>query len=248
MRKFNNTLSFAKLLVLGVCLITINQSQADTVTLTETQKDAVKCGPVTKDPDTGETLQDCFQNTTGIYSATIKLTEATFVNNQSLFTDIDANSPLGISIGEFNFTGSLSEANKKKLTATTAEGTWLDQHEVCSKFDANDECVTSKSVTDGAVKISRIKNKGATITLSGMSDNDSNGQKIYTSLCQDNGTGTTYQDAVLSLGGVDISSSIQISCVVKSTTVDENGDKGGPYDLNNITIKAKLAPTTCNSN
>ncbi|MCX7099335.1 MAG: hypothetical protein NTV43_15675 [Methylococcales bacterium] len=234
-------------LALGACLATFNVAYAaDTVALTETQKDEIKCGPVQKDPDTGETYQECYQNTTGAYSATIKLTESTFTNNESLFTDIDADSLIGITIGEFSFADALSAASKKKLTASTVEGTWLQTHEVCTKYDADEECVKTKLVTDTTFKISRVKNKGATITVTGKSDNDGNGQKMYTSLCLDNGPGTTTDNAVLSVAGVDINVGLQISCTLKETVADEDGAKGGPYDLTNMTIKAKLAPTACN--
>lgn len=227
--------------LLGICLSVGAVSHADTVTLAESQKDEVKCGPVIKDPDTGESYQDCYQNTTGAYSATIKLSEATFANNQSLFTDIDADTSFGLTIGEFSFQDTLSAANIKKLTKNTAEGTWKQSHEVC----LDEDCEKSKQVVDGTVKFIRTKNKGAIITLSGKSDNDLNGQKIFSSLCSENGTGVTYEDAVFTIGGTDINASLQITCTVRSSTADEDGNKGGPYDLTNMTIKAKLAPNTC---
>jgi hypothetical protein len=246
MRKYSVAKSFSspalQALLLAAALITAHTAQADTLTLSESQKDEVKCGPVIKDPDTGERTQDCHQNTTGSYSVTLKLSEATFINNELLFADINIDSLLNIIMGEFSFSDYFSGADINKLNATVVEGKWLQSHEVCTQYNVDDECVTNKTATDGIVKISRVKNKGATITLSGKSDGGDNGQKLYASLCEQNGSGIVPEDAIIRLNDTSISVPIQITCKVKTTGADPNGIKGGPYDLTNMTIKAKLAP------
>lgn len=235
-------------LVLGVCLITANQAQADSVTLSESQKDVVKCGPVIKDPDTGEKFQECFQNTTGSYSVTAKLSASTFEENGIFLQDLTEETPLGITIGTFDFSGSLSTADegKHQLTATKLQGTWTEHHEGCAKYNADSECTKPKQVTDGTVKISATL-KGATITLTGKSDNEGNGRQIYGNLCASNGSGyskTTDEDASISIGETSISGPITITCNVKTITKDPDGLKGGPFELTNMTIKAKLAPAS----
>jgi hypothetical protein len=237
----NKFIFVTKVTALFAILSLTSTAQADSVALTESQKDVVKCGPVTRDPDTGEKSQVCDQVTSGSYAVTAKLSATTFEDNGVYLADITPDTQFGISIGTFTFSGSLSTANKNKLTQTGLQGSWIDQHEGCSKYDADDVCIKPKQVTDGTVKISASL-KGATIILSGKSDNDSNGQKIYASLCESNGTGTTTESASVTIGSITIPWPINITCKVKPSTKDPDGLKGGPFELTNMTIKAKLSP------
>lgn len=220
-------------------LAIVDTAHADSVVLTESQKDEVKCGPVKKDL-VGVRFQDCYQNTTGSYSVTARLSTATFEDNGVSLIDINKDTQFGISIGAFTFSGSLNTANTSKFNQFGLQGTWTEGHEVCAKYNPNGDCTKLKKVTDGTIKISGGF-YGAIITLSGKSDNDGNGQKIFTNLCDANGTGKLTEQASISVGDTIITSPIQVSCIVKQTTKYSDGSKGGPYQLTNMTIKAKLA-------
>lgn len=230
----------AQALLLGACCLTTHLAYAaDTVDFSESQKDELKCVQA-NDPDT------CYQNTTGSYNVTFKVSEATLANNQLLFSDLNVDSQFSLDLGEFSFADYFSGATTKTINNTTVAGTWKpDQHDVCTKYDSNDECTTYKTVIDTTVKITRSKNKGATITLVGQSDIDNNGQKIFTSYCQDHGSGVLYEDAIIRLNDTEFAVPMQITCTVKNATVDPNGDKGGPYDVVNMTIKGKYGPNLC---
>ncbi|MEQ1619847.1 MAG: hypothetical protein ABL919_00480 [Methylococcales bacterium] len=227
------------MLLLATSLLTVNYAQADTLTLTESQKDGIKCIK-SKDPDTRETYYECYQNPTGSYSATAKLSAETFEDKGISLDSLDENTELGIEIGLFAFSGSISTAdpNKGKRTPTSLQGTWSERHEDCLKYNADDECTKPKFTTDGTVKIT-ANAKGATISIAGKWDSDGNGQQVFTSACEANGTGSTTEDASIIIGDKTISWPIDISCTVKpSIKSDKNGDS---YDLTNMSIKAKLA-------
>lgn len=124
-----------KALLLGACLVTFNYAQADTLTLTESQKDGIKC-TVEKDTGTGINNILCIQNPTGSYSATAKLSAATFVDKGIAFDQLIKETGLAIAIGLFEFSGSISSADthKGKLTPTSLQGTWSERHKDCLKL------------------------------------------------------------------------------------------------------------------
>jgi len=219
MRKLLTHLPSYAALLLGVSLSMFNYAQADTLTLTESQKDAVKCLS-SKDPDTHQTVYECYQNPKGSYSATAKLSAATFAENGISLDQLDENTELGIEIGLFAFSGSISTAKKNtgKVTATSLKGTWTE---------------------DGTVRIT-ANSKGATISISGKWDSEGNGQQIYTSACEANGTGPTTEEASITIGDKIITWPVDITCTVKTSS--KKAKDGDSYELTNMNIKAKLAP------
>ncbi len=218
MRKLLTHLPSYAALLLGVSLSMFNYAQADTLTLKESQKDGIKC-TVEKDPD-GIKSTVCYQNPKGSYSATAKLSAATFAENGISLDQLDENTELGIEIGLFAFSGSISTAKKNtgKVTATSLKGTWTE---------------------DGTVKITANSN-GATISISGKWDSEGNGQQIYTSACEANGTGPTTEEASITIGDKIITWPIDITCTVKTSS--KKAKDGDSYELTNMNIKAKLAP------
>jgi len=241
MRKLLTHLPSYAALLLGVSLSMFNYAQADTLTLTESQIDGIKC-TVEKDPD-GIKSTVCYQNPKGSYSATAKLSAATFEEKGITIDQITEDTELGITIGVFEFSGTLSspDITKYKHTNTSMEGTWIDR--LCTKYNANDECIKSSYVTYGTVKITASSTKGATISIAGKWDAEGNGQQILTTACEANGAGVskaTEEIATITVGNKTISWPIDVTCNVKtSSKTDKNGDS---YDLTNMNIKAKLAP------
>jgi hypothetical protein len=244
MKSTNNFGLVATLIFVTGLALNNTANAADSVALTESQKDEVKCGPITKDPDTGDKYQDCFQNTTSNYSVTIKLAKVTMVSSGLLLTDLTKDSIVTLNIGRFSFTSSIGEA-KSKLSNKAVQATWVYTHDICSKYNVDEECTKIKAITDGTYKLA-IAPKSLTFTLSGKYDNDGNGQKVFTENCLGNGGGvsTATEDASLTLDQVNITLPVQYTCKVKQTTKDPDGQKGGPFNLSNITIKGKLGTNT----
>lgn len=217
-------------------------AHADTVSLSETQKDEVKCVTTKED---GETFKDCWQVTTGSYTATAKLSEDTFDEYDIHLADIDEETPLGITIGAYDFSGTLSTADSSQLSLTKLSGIWTQSHEVCSKYDQQaEECIKYKPVVHETVKVNATAHGGTTITISGKLDAEGNGLQIYAQTCLANEGETFSEEASISIGDTVISNPLQITCKIKTSTKDPEGTNGGPFELNNMTIKAKKAAKT----
>jgi probable HAF family extracellular repeat protein len=227
-----------------------NKANGDSVKLSESQKDEVKCGPITKEPMSQSKSQACGQNTTVTYTMTTKLTAATVAANGISIADLNADTQINIAIDTFAFSGSLATAdlNKSKLSPAVLPGTWTQQHPVCLKPIPDAGCAKSKQVTDGTVKISTDSKKGLTLILSGKKsvvEGNVMGQQIYADLCKANASSKSplIEKATISIGEKTIPMPLKITCSVKKTTKKPVYSTTGPFELINMAIKAELALT-----
>ncbi|MEQ1530704.1 MAG: hypothetical protein ABL925_15415, partial [Methylococcales bacterium] len=240
MRKQNHRVCFliSMVLLLGAIAMPFALVQADTVKITESQKDTLKC----------DKAKNCYQVTTGNYAVTVKLSKAT-VNSLlgSLLqgsADEIKKTPIQVTLGVFSFAESLSTAAKgqAKITKDSLLGTWRKSHVACSKYNTAGVCKQSKIITDGTVKISLNAKTGGLLTLSGKSAAE-NGQKIYADRCRDGGLGNSSlsDNVVVTVGGGAASAAVQVACKVKKTIKNV---KTIPFELISITAAAKLAQPT----
>lgn len=213
---------------------------ADSVRLNESQAEKVKC--VTTNED-GEKNTECFKLTTGKFSITAKISAATFEEYGITFEDISEETPLAINIGSFEFSDSLSSDEKYKLTPNSLKGAWYRTHEVCKEkkvkvdgeWDYEEVC---KDVKHTTTKIN-ASNSGATITVTGNSSGEDYGDKVFTRLCSDEGSGFQEVPASIVVGDITIESNIVVNCKVKTKTQIKAEEE---FELVNIGITAKLAP------
>jgi probable HAF family extracellular repeat protein len=226
-------------------------ANADLLRLSESQKDEVKCGPFTPASGGSPKFRDCSQNTTGAYSVMLKLSVATLTANKLAIDQLDQNTPLGITIGTFTFSGTLADAdpNKTHLSPVNLPGTWTQQHTVCARYNAEGGCLLykPKPVIDGKVIINADKKHNLIFNLSGKKsvvEGADKGQQIYASLCQASGPGKSQQTENMSIniGEITIPLSIQISCNVTRSNKMPPYSTTGPFELNNMAIKAVLNP------
>jgi hypothetical protein len=239
-------------LLIGLCLATNHQALADSLVLKESKHDDVKCGPTTgpttKDPDTGEEYPDCYQDIRGSYDLSIILSKSTLAKYGLQLEDIDNDTPLTLVIGDFAFSGTLSDADTTQADRDGMSAIWTEAHEdgpCAAAIDANSysQC---KRVVDTTIKMALNNKKGVAINLKGESNTNGNGhnpfgngQTVFSRLCEEEGTGTSTDEAIFSVDGVDILLPLKVGCNVKDTPYDLDGLKGGPYDLINISIKAR---------
>jgi hypothetical protein len=222
-----------KPLAVAVLLISASQSHADSVNITESQKDEVKC--VTLKDQAGKKYKSCSQVTTGSYSLTAKLSSYTFWDAGIYASDVTGDTPLGIYLGTFGFDGTLNSANKHKLTSRAIQGTWIKRHAICANPNTS-TCNKYKQVTDETVYIG-VGLSGVTITMTGKFDKE-NGQRVYSSLCEHYGTTLfTDSDATIAVNETFITSPIMVDCKVKKS-VKVVGQQS--FNLTNMTVKARL--------
>lgn len=214
--------------------------QADSVKLSESQAEKVKC--VTTNED-GEKYTECFKLTTGKFSITAKISAATFEEYGITFEDISEETPLAINIGSFEFSDTLSSDEKYKLTSNSLKGTWYRTHDVCKdkkvKVDGEwDYETVCKDVKHTTTKIN-ASNSGATITVTGNSSGEDYGDKVFTQLCSDEGSGPQEVPASIVVGDIPIESNIAVKCNVKTKFQTKAEEE---FELVNMGISAKLAP------
>ncbi len=216
--------------------------QADSVRLSESQAEKVKCVTINED---GEKYTSCSKLTTGKFSITAKISAATFEEYEVYFDDISEETPLAINIGSFDFSDTLSGDEKYMLRPNSLRGTWYRTHEVCKdkrvKVDGEwDYETVCKDVKHTTTKISASRSGGATITVTGNSSGvDGYGDSVFNELCNSEGTGTQEVSASIAVGDITIPSNIAVKCTVK-TKVQTKAEED--FELVNMTISAKLAP------
>jgi hypothetical protein len=214
---------------------------ADTVTLVESQTEKVKCVTV-KDKATNEKHKECVKTSTGKYTVTAKLALKTLMDKGldvfSLFgAGIPLDTPLGMSIGDFEFASTLGDATKRSKIS----GTWNTSHQLCIKTDAaSGDCLKTKKVLDGTVSLGGGLS-GVIIKLTGNSDSIAGfGESIFASACAENGTGSHTASASVTIGDFNLSLPVAINCRVNTSTYDPDAIMGGPFNLVNMNINAKL--------
>lgn len=238
MRSGNKQLFFLILaLFLNTSLLMINQAKADSVSVLEAQKDKVKC----------INSKDCYQVTTANYKATVKLSAKTVAPIleavlQGSADEINA-SPLQFAMGAFSFSGTLSSVNKgkAKVTKSGLEGTWIQSHSVCSKYDPSGQvCKKTKTIIDGSVKIKLNTKTGGTLVLIGQSA-DEHGQMIYSNICRENPLSQFTDNATITIGQQTATAPLNINCKILHSTKNIGNNA---YSLVNVLIKALLPPAT----
>lgn len=149
---------------------------------------------------------------------------------------------MGIQVGNFSFQDTLRNARSKSLNWNKLSGVWLGTHEEC-KINPKSQIETCRNVTDTTVKIS-ASFKGATIKVTGNWSEQPliYGQKVFAEQCAQQGSGYSFQEpASISVGDIEIPGVIEVRCKqVKTKTVTAKDDND--YELNNMTINAKLIP------
>jgi len=219
--KAKHVIFFLVMLLLNAGILNVKLAQANSVTLSESQKDVLKC----------VNNKNCQQITTGNYTVVIKLAKAVVTPLlQGSEADLKQ-TPLQLSIGSFSFSNSL--LGGVQTARTGIQGTWVDKRTICLKYNNTGlKCIKPKQLVDGTVKISLNAKTGGTITLTGKSD-ATYGQKIYTSLCQQPNSGPVVDSAKVKIGNTTLVAALNVQCTVKTTNKNS-------FTLVNMGIKAKL--------
>lgn len=220
----------------------LDLAHGDRLKLSESQKDTIKCGPLQTDPVSQQKSKTCSQLTTGNFTLSLKLSAETLENNLIDLSKINAYSPFSLNIGSYVFSGTLSNAEvvkKTKSAPTSLPATWIFYRTLHNG---------GKHVTDASVKISADKKSNLTIKISGkrwLVNNLIGGQQVYASLCQASSVGnsTLTQQAKVDINNRSIAFSTTIKCKRTQTSKSINQSSDGPFDLNNLSISAKLSPS-----
>jgi hypothetical protein len=230
-------------LMTAILILNFANVHADSLKLKETQTDKLKCK--TYKEETGQKYKDCDQLTTGKLSVTLNISAASFEQNGIVFSSITSETPFVIDIGSFQFTGKLADADKSKLKSKSLDGTWNRIHQSCvyNIITESDDC---SFVKHGAVNI-KASTKGATIKITGkraVNEENNFGDQAFLALC---GTVTDRSTkpalASITIGDAPaIERNINVNCKVIKTQKAPAPKE--PFDLVNVSINAKLAPTT----
>jgi hypothetical protein len=216
--------------------------QADSVKLSESQTEKVKCVTTKQD---GKKYTECFKLTTGKFSITAKISPSTFENYGIVLEDITEETPLAINIGSFEFSEILSSDEKHVLKSNSLKGAWYRYHEVCKpkkvKVDGEwEELLICKDVKHTTTKVSASRS-GATITVTGNSSGvEGYGDSVFNQLCSSEGTGIQKVPASIVVGDITIESNVAVNCRVNTKT--QTAKTAQEFELVNMVINAKLAP------
>ncbi|WP_374088675.1 hypothetical protein [Methylomicrobium lacus] len=199
---------------------------ADTVSMTESLNDKLKC------TQGGE----CTVETVGKFNVTAKIDGTTFEENGILLNGLNEDTPIEISVGDYSFTGTLADADSATLTGTKIAAKWLETYDEC----LNDSCERSKTVIPAQVSVSGGLN-GMVLKIAGKSkvgDFDEYGSRAFADYCDEAGDGAVLnEDATLSVDGTELSGQLEITCKVKTKTVTKNDES---FDLVSTTVRARL--------
>ena len=217
--------------------------QADSIKLSESQTEKVKC--ITTKVD-GEKNTECSKITTGKFLITAKISASTFEEYGIVFSNITEETPLAINIGSYQFSDTLSSDKKHVLKTRSLKGAWYSTHEDCKtkKVKVDGEWVEQevcKDVIHTTTKIS-ASYSGAIITVTGSrsSVGVGYGDLVYSQLCSEEGNGKHTVPASISVDGVVIASEIAVTCNVRTAT--KTTSQGEQFELVNIGVNAKLIP------
>lgn len=201
---------------------------SSTFSLSESLTDSLKTSKVD-----GETTY--YIETAGKFSITAKILGGDINAAGVIWEELNADTPIDISLGDFSFSKTLAETdNKNPLTATKLTANWSEKTDSC---DANNKC---KSITTTKVSLKAAKNGTVTLTITGANNSggiSDYGLPVFSSICADNGNGLLPDETTsISMNGKFITSALSINCNVKSKTVVKAGE---PYDLKTVTVKGK---------
>ena len=218
--------------------------QADSLTLKETQTDKLKCK---KYGETKKKNMACDQFKTGKHSVTVKISSKTLEQNQIFFQNITTDTLFNVSIGGYQFSNSLSNANSSSLTGQRLEGTWNKTHDEWIYNDLIDDNEKTP-IRHSTVNIKVSPSTGATIKITGnraFDEENDYGDQIFLNLCKaDNGKSQKLATASISIGEVVIPPlDAKVSCNVRKKPIIKRLDGiDETFILENIGITGKLAP------
>lgn len=214
-----------RLLFVMICCMSVFTAYAG-VTVSESSTETLK-----KYKDEGDIYYSV--ETSGKFSVTATIS-GDFLNDAGIFwNDITEDATMAISVGNFAFESSLSEADKYKLSASKLTANWSEKSEVCS--DA--ENAVCKITVFTKISISAGSNSNLTLKVSGTSKNE-NGQSVFAHICKDNGTGALSENAIASLriNESTLSTPLSIKCSLKTKSVTKGEES---FDLNSVKITGK---------
>lgn len=198
-------------------------AMAAKINFTETQADSVKCRNV-------DGVPSCEVETSGKYTATAVLPASTLLDHGISSYQIDLNTYIAFTIGDFTFSGTIGEAVKYSLRSAT----WKLTHEVCN---ANGVC---KYPADTTIS-SKIGLRGVSIKATGVSKISTDvsfGSGVFASLCLANGDGHPFSEPVeMTVDSEVFTATVNGTCSVKTKTKVKNGES---FDLNLVTVKATI--------
>jgi len=163
--------------------------RADSLRLTETRSDKLKCG---MDRSLGERF--CGISTTGKFNLTLSISPATL---RSLEVDLasvlaaaaEGGLSVSFSVGLYQFNGEVGQDADvdSSLTETSVNATWTDLQEKC----LDQGCAETKTIPASVMKVSGSVDKGLLIRLKGTrlsyGANDY-GEVLFTDSCSTTGT------------------------------------------------------------
>jgi hypothetical protein len=219
-----------KLLLIMACCLSISAVYADSVSLTESSTDKLLTN---KYKEEGETFTEYDVQRTGKFSISAKISGDSLNEAGIFWEDINEDATMAISVGNFAFESSLSEADKHKLSASKLTANWSEKSESCTDAE-NPVCKTTVLTK---ISISAGSNIDLTLKVDGTSKNE-NGQNIFASICADNGNGLLEEEAIASLriNESTLSTPLSVKCGVKTKTMTKGEES---FDLNTIKVTGK---------
>lgn len=228
-------MKFKKLLLAMACYLSVSAVfAADSVSITESLTDKLLTH---KYKEEGETFTEYAVETTGKFSITAKISGDAFNQAGLQWTDLTVDTPVTVIVGDFNFSGDLSGADKQPaLTAKKLAATWTGKEDVC---DVNGE--KCKSITTQKVSITAATNNNyVTIKVDGSSkrtDGDGYGQRAFADICDTNGNGVVPDaQATISINDVSLMTDLKVTCSVKIKTAGKGEES---FDLKTIKVTGK---------
>jgi hypothetical protein len=175
--------------------------------------------------------------TSGKFSVTAKISSSTLKDANLFLADITESSTIEISIGDFSFASTLSDASPHSLSTNNITAKWTGYHDGACK-DAN--CTEYKQVKD--ITTSLAGNiSGITFKIEGTSSAADSiltyGTRVFADTCDSAGTGTLKEVATITIDGISFTVDLNVTCSMKSKMVTPV--KGGEsFALFTTTIKA----------
>lgn len=231
------------MLITGFLALNVANVQADSLTLKETQTDKLKCK---KYGESKKKNMACDQFKTGKHSITVKLSSKTLEQNEIFFQNITTDTLFKVSIGDYQFSNSLSNANSSSLTDQKLESTWNNTHKgwVIDNSDVDYELI---DVKHGTVNIKVSPTGGATIKIIGnraIDEENNYGDQILLNSCKAViGKSNKAAKAIISIGESSIELNSKIRCDFRQRQITKKLDGiDETFTLENIGITGKLAP------
>jgi hypothetical protein len=238
------SLSIIHSLITAILILNFANVHADSIKLKETQTDKLKC----KNYGEGKKKSlACDQFTSGKHSITVKLSAKTILQNGIDFQNIPADTLFRATIGDYQFSNSLSHADSTNQTTQKLEATWYKAHDEWiynDSIDDNEKTIVRHSTVNIKASLS-----GATIKISGnrsidkIEDNNF-GDQVFLDLCKvDNGKSKKFATATISIGDANLDLPIKINCNVrKKQSIKKLDGIDETFYLENIGITGNLSP------